>query len=410
MKSIVLAIILLAILVTGNALPALAAESATPQVFLAQTVTPSPVVTLTGTAPAGSFIEIFRNNRSLGITVANDQGSFSLVTYIDEGINAFQARLVSSDGSTGAFSDTVFVTLDLVSPQPPVPDTVAAILEPTQFLFGSAESGAGVSVLLDGKLVETVPVNEQGRWQTSNLNLATGWHDFLFFTVDQAGNQSIYSPLVKTLVQEISPDVSAALDRLQELGIVRGYADGSFRPLSPITRAEFATFLARAQAQAQKAQANIASPTITTPTITAAITAPTITAPTITTPTITPSAIATPQFPDLPEDYWAREAIAKAAASGWMNGFSDGSFRPEAYITGKEVIAAIVRAAGLEREVETAQALMTNAPWYAGYSVVGAQHGLLYAQFTPDEDALRGEVATSLITLYDLLTQKRITQ
>ncbi|MCX5973803.1 MAG: S-layer homology domain-containing protein [Coprothermobacterota bacterium] len=399
MKSIVLAIVLIAILVTGNALPALAAESTTPQVFLAPTVTPSPVVTLTGIAPADSFIEIFRNNRSLGITVSNDQGFFSLVTYIDEGINAFQARLVSSDGSIGAFSDTVFVTLDLVSPLPPTPDTVAAILEPTQFLFGSAESGAGVGVLLDGKLVETVPVNEQGRWQTSNLNLATGWHDFLFFVVDQAGNQSIYSPLVKTVVQEISPDVSAALDRLQELGIVRGYADGSFRPLSPITRAEFATFLARAQAQAQNAQANIASPTITAPTITAAIT----------TPSITPSAIATPQFPDLPEDYWAREAIAQAAASGWMNGFSDGSFRPEAYITGKEVIAAIVRAAGLEREVETAQALMTNAPWYAGYSVVGAQHGLLYAQFTPDENALRGEVATSLITLYDLLTQKRIT-
>ena len=376
MKSIVLAIILLAILVTGNALPALAAESAIPQIFLAQTVTPSPVVTLTGTAPAGSFIEIFRNNRSLGITVSNDQGSFSLVTYIDEGINAFQARLVSSDGSTGAFSDTVFVTLDLVSPQPPVPDTTAAILEPTQFLFGSAEPGAGVGVLLDGMLVETVPVNEQGRWQTSNLNLATGWHDFLFFVVDQAGNQSIYSPLVKSLVREISPDVSAALNRLQELGIVRGYADGSFRPLSPITRAEFATFLARTQAQA-----NVISPTITAP-----------------------------SFPDLPENYWAREAIAKAAASGWMNGFSDGSFRPEAYITGKEVIAAIVRAAGLEREVEAAQALMTNAPWYAGYSVVGAQHGLLYAQFTPDEDALRGEVATSLITLYDLLTQKRITQ
>lgn len=384
MKWIVLAILLIAILVTGNALPALAAETAVPQISLAQTVTPSQVVTLTGIAPAGRFIEIFRNNRSLGITVSNDQGAFSLVTYIDEGINAFQARLVSSDGSIGAFSDTVFITLDLVPPLPPTPDTTAAILEPTQFLFGSAESGAGVGVLLDGKLVETVPVNEQGRWQTSNLNLTTGWHDFLFFAVDQAGNQSIYSPLVKVAVQEISPDVRVALTRLQELGIVRGYADGSFRPLSPITRAEFATFLARAQAQAQQAQKAQT--------------------------TITASAITAPSFPDLPEGYWAREAIALAAAGGWMNGFSDGSFRPEAYITGKEVIAAIVRAAGLEREVEAAQALMTNAPWYAGYSVVGAQHGLLYPQFTPDEDALRGEVATSLITLYDLLTQKRITQ
>src|SRR5450756_2403206 len=82
MKSIVLAIVLIAILVTGNALPALAAESAVPQIFLAQTVTASTVVTLTGIAPAGNFIEIFRNNRSRGITVVNDQGSFSLVTYL----------------------------------------------------------------------------------------------------------------------------------------------------------------------------------------------------------------------------------------------------------------------------------------------------------------------------------------
>ena len=42
MKSIVLAIVPIAILVTGNALPALAAESATPRIFLAEPVTPSP--------------------------------------------------------------------------------------------------------------------------------------------------------------------------------------------------------------------------------------------------------------------------------------------------------------------------------------------------------------------------------
>jgi len=368
--------ILIAALILGNALPALAEESGAPRIFVAEAVTRSSVVSLTGTASSGSFVEIFRNDRSLGITVADSQGAFSLVTYLDEGINAFRARLMRNDGSFGPFSDTVFVTLDIVSPQPPIPDTVAAILEPSQSLFGSAEPGAGVGVLLDGRLVETVAVDDLGRFRTSNLNLPSGWHDFLFFTVDRAGNQSIYSPLVKALVQEISPDIRAALDRLQELGIVRGYADGSFRPLTPVTRAQFAAFLARTQEQAK-----VASPAITPP-----------------------------SFPDVPAEYWALTAIGTAAQNGWMTGFSDGSFRPEAYITGKEAIAAIVRAAGLEREVEAAQALMTNAPWYAGYSVVGAQHGLLYPQFAPEENALRGEVAISLVTLYDLLAQNGTTQ
>lgn len=53
--------------------------------------------------------------------------------------------------------------------------------------------------------------------------------------------------------------------------------------------------------------------------------------------------------------------------------------------------------------------MLKDAPWYAGYSVVGAQHGLLYPDFAPEDEALRGELAVSLSVLYEVLIQKGAT-
>jgi len=50
--------------------------------------------------------------------------------------------------------------------------------------------------------------------------------------------------------------------------------------------------------------------------------------------------------------------------------------------------------------------MLGSAPWYSGYSIVGAQHGLLYSNFSPDEKSLRGEVAASLSALVDFFARK----
>jgi len=162
------------------------------------------------------------------------------------------------------------------------------------------------------------------------------------------------------------------------MGVIRGYPDGTMRPLNPVTRAEFAVFLTRLLNKT-----NYLPPTSPAIPIT---------------------------FSDLPEGHWAQEAVAFVSAQGLMNGFPDGTFRPDEYVQGKEVIAALVRTAGLEREAQAAQALLKDAPWYAGYSVVGAQHGLLYPDFAPEEEALRGEVAVSLASLSQVLLNKGETQ
>ena len=81
---------------------------------------------------------------------------------------------------------------------------------------------------------------------------------------------------------------------------------GSFRPNEAITRAELAAMLAQF--------ADIKS--------------------------------ATNSFNDVPAKHWAADEIAVCAKMGWINGYPDGSFRPDATITRAEMMAMINRALG----------------------------------------------------------------
>lgn len=87
------------------------------------------------------------------------------------------------------------------------------------------------------------------------------------------------------------------------LGIVKGYPDGSFRPLGDITRAEFAAIASRFD------KLDMGNAT----------------------------------FSDVSPDHWAYEDICKAAAAGWISGYPDGSFKPEQPITRAEVVSIVNR-------------------------------------------------------------------
>ena len=90
---------------------------------------------------------------------------------------------------------------------------------------------------------------------------------------------------------------------MEQFGIVTGYADGSFRPDAPVTRVEFAAIASRFEKLTE----------------------------------------GTKSFADVPPNHWAASYINFAATRGWVNGYADGTFRPENPITRAEVAAVTCR-------------------------------------------------------------------
>lgn len=97
-----------------------------------------------------------------------------------------------------------------------------------------------------------------------------------------------------------------AVATLAKLDILKGYADGTFHPNANITRAEFATIASRFD--------DLESSSKT--------------------------------FTDVPVTHWAYEAIASATEKGWVNGYEDGSFKPEKAITRAETMTLVNRVLG----------------------------------------------------------------
>ena len=109
-----------------------------------------------------------------------------------------------------------------------------------------------------------------------------------------------------------------AIATLTNMGIIKGYTDGSFQPNKSITRAELATIIARFA----KLDVN------------------------------------TKTFSDI-NGHWAQKNIELAAGNGWINGYTDGTFRPNNNITRAETFAMINRV--LDRQTESVSDLLPTS-------------------------------------------------
>lgn len=112
-----------------------------------------------------------------------------------------------------------------------------------------------------------------------------------------------------------------AISTMAKLGIITGYEDGTFKPDQKITRAEFATIAARFEDEVEAGSAS---------------------------------------FTDI-AGHWAEDYIKEAAALQWINGYEDGSFRPDNKITRAEVMAIVNRM--LQRKVSAENILPTATFW-----------------------------------------------
>ena len=60
-------------------------------------------------------------------------------------------------------------------------------------------------------------------------------------------------------------------------------------------------------------------------------------------------------FTDVTVEHWAAYAIAVCANLGWINGYPDGTFRPDATVTRAEMMAMVNRATGRSPKLEAAK-------------------------------------------------------
>ncbi len=98
--------------------------------------------------------------------------------------------------------------------------------------------------------------------------------------------------------------LNTAISTIANAGIINGYPDGTFRPDNTITRAEFASILSKFVE-------------------------------------VTGEEVS---FSDV-SGHWAESVIADIAAAGWINGYEDGTFRPDGLITRAEAVKILNAAA-----------------------------------------------------------------
>lgn len=146
-------------------------------------------------------------------------------------------------------------------------------------------------------------------------------------------------------------DTSAEALRLQALGIVTGYEDGSFRLDNTITRAEFAAITVRALGLEDAAK----------------------------------TAMGTTQFSDVEANKWYTGYINIAAQYGIVNGYPDGTFKPAKDVSYAEAVKMIVASLGY--------APVVKGQWPTNFLAKAAELGITKGvSFSFNDPAPRGDV------------------
>ena len=152
----------------------------------------------------------------------------------------------------------------------------------------------------------------------------------LFRLMDEDSRKTYYS--TKSGFHDVAAGswYNAYVATLNNAGVITDSSNGYFRPNKAITRAELAAMLA--QFADTKSAPNY--------------------------------------FTDVTANYWAANAIAVCAKLGWINGYPDGTFRPDQTVTRAEMMAMINRA--LERTPKSAADLLAGMKVWSDNANVNA--------------------------------------
>lgn len=166
-----------------------------------------------------------------------------------------------------------------------------------------------------------------------------------------------------------------SVERAAELGLVTGYSDGTFRPDTPVTRAQFVLMLWRMCGK--------------------------------------PAAAKAASFADASAD-WYQDALSWAVEKGYVNGLSDTRFGPDAPITRQQAMAILFRLNGGQSGTEltltgiyeqtfadstTIASWAKDATWWAVYHELVS--GVGGSRIAPEANASRAQIAAILLRYAD---------
>jgi hypothetical protein len=103
-------------------------------------------------------------------------------------------------------------------------------------------------------------------------------------------------------------------------------------------------------------------------------------------------------FVDVPASHTHAGAIAAAVSAGWIAGYGDGSFRPEALLTRAQLATVLGRASGLSRRggqhFSDVGASSPHLPWVNALGHAGVSTGCGGGRYCPGGTATRGQMAS----------------
>lgn len=142
-----------------------------------------------------------------------------------------------------------------------------------------------------------------------------------------------------------------AIERISYLGIVNGTSSTTYSPSKAVTRAELSKMIINVLGQTSES-ANAKS------------------------------------FSDI-QNHWGKEFILQASSQGILNGYSDGTFKPDKEVSYAEAITVIVRALGYNLENST------SGNWYDNYILKMQEINLdmELGEFDAESSANRGDIA-----------------
>ena len=142
-------------------------------------------------------------------------------------------------------------------------------------------------------------------------------------------------------VKDINETYAESAEVLANLGVFKGYEDGSFNPKGDITRAEVAAIVYRIYTGDVK---DVQAKNYETYN----------------------------KFADMAGAGWAKGYIGYCANAAFIKGYPDGNFKPAGKVTGYEALTMILRAVGYDKNNE-----FTGADWALNVAQIAQKNGIL---------------------------------